>query len=190
MAGPGDALHTRRLELRRITVVAGDPPEQGQISIVVADGADGADGDKGAVGTDVLIFADADKLVQRVVGLDRHDLGPALTGSFDLLADRSVILDAVRSAVAGRGQVGSDAASRALGLHEPQRGFLRFAVPPGTPAYEALYAGGACYLVSNRVARPRAGPAAAQPGWRSVGACPGGTSAGNYSDREAVERLG
>jgi hypothetical protein len=33
VAGPGDALHTRRLELRRTTVVAGDPPEQAHISI-------------------------------------------------------------------------------------------------------------------------------------------------------------
>jgi hypothetical protein len=153
----------------------------------VADGADGADG---AVGTDVLAFADADKLVERVVGLDRHDLRPALTVSFDLLADRSAILDAVRSAVDGRGQVGAAAAGRALGLNEPQRGFLRFAVPAGTPAYEALYAGGACYLVvpvqpdleQDLLRHSQAGDP-----WERARVA---HQLGNYSDREAVERLG
>ncbi len=185
-AGPGDALHTRRLELRRTAVVVGAPPAQAQFRIVVAGGAAGA---AGAVGAEVLAFTDADGIVDRVVGLDSTDFAPALTASFGVLVDRTGILGLVTGSLDRLGPAEPGSAERAVRLHEPQRGFLRFVVPPGTAAHQALYGGGTSYLVlpvDPAMERDLLRHSGSGDPWERARVA---HQLGNYPDADAIRRL-
>lgn len=183
VSGPGTMLQTRQVDLRLASVIAGNPPQQARFQTVVTHT------EADATGARVLAFGDENAVVDAIVGLDRLDLGPAMTASFSVLTDPAAILDGVEASRRRIPVPAPGTATRARHLDEPQRAFLRFAVPENTAAHQILYAGASCYLVvpvdpqfrGDVVRHSRSGEV-----WERARAA---HQLANYADPDVVERL-
>jgi hypothetical protein len=184
---------TNVLELRSTAPLKRKPPTKAEIRRQAMTGAQPRAVDHTtAVSDEFIVFFTGDGEVDYAIDLAQPATGErdlAFTMSFDVLTERTAIIEAVERAVRRAKTVPSGAAAASRNLYMPQRFFLRFEVPSNTPAYTVLFAGSVCYLVlpadhslkSKVLAHTRA-----RDPWERARAA---HQLANYTDPDSTDRL-